>query len=672
MADEPGHADLNASRLSLGDGCLGSQSFSETADPAAAMAAVRRAGLYGPEPPGELLAAPAWTPTGWSGRPVGWALDLRRGVLVHHLDDDGHLVETRRWAQAGRPGTQVFVGPTLDPPEPASPEPASPAPVTAQPARPGVTVLTGADGLVSALAVVDRIDGWRLTRVVASAAGADEAGVRAEAAERAEMVAARGPDALAADQEREWAARWSRCSVTIDGDPEAEIRSRFALFQLLALSDHGPELAFGARGLSGSAYAGHVFWDTEVFMLPALATVVPGAARAMLAYRLNRLDGARRVAADCGAPGARFPWESAATGIEVTPKWATTASGERIAIGTGERELHISADVVWALRTYQLWTGDEDIWADGGAEVAVEVARFWAWRLRTDPAGTGHLSGVIGPDEYHENVDDNAFTNRMVAWALTTAHRLAVDGWCPNITSAERTGWLQLAANIVTGYDAQLGRHHQFAGYDRLDPLLAESVADPPFAADLLLGADMVRRSQLIKQADVLMLHHMIPDDVPHRSLDPDIDHYLPRTSHGSSLSPAVHALVLARAGRTEEALRWFRVAAGLDLDDLTGAGAGGLHVANIGGVWQALLGGFLGLRPTPQGLVVHPNLPTEWRQVIVRCCYAGSTVQVTANHRQVEVEADAPVVFAPSGDATPSRSAGLTLRRRRNGWARR
>lgn len=660
FADDPASDSVNAARLSITDGCVGSQSVSETGSRSDdGEGTVRVAGVHGPEPPGLLLSSAAWTPLGWAGRGISWSLDLRTGVVGHRLGIGGRELETQRWAIAGHPGSQAFIAPVSD---------GRNTPLTV----PATSLLSGPDGRLAAVAVADRRVGEHYLRVASSCTAASTASAVSDASDTARRLVEQGPESLTAQQQRAWARRWTECNVTIDGDPMAELRTRFALFHLLALSDHGPQLPVGARGLTGEAYGGHVFWDADVFVLPSLASLAPSAARAMIEYRLRRLDSARSFAESSGDAGARYPWESAASGRDVTPRWYALPNGEPMAIQTGQQELHISADVAWGIRSYELWTDDHDVLRAGGAEATVDIARYLASVITTDDRGGGHITGVIGPDEYHENVDDNAFTNRMTAWTLRRACELAAEGYGPMATTTELRQWSELASSIATGYDGEQTRHLQFIGYDHLDPILAATIADPPFAADLLLGSEAVQRSQLIKQADVLMMHHLIPDEMPEGSLQNDIAYYLPRTAHGSSLSPAVHAAVLARAGRPDEALHWYRIALGLDLDDLTGTGAGGLHYANFGGVWQALLIGFLGLRPCSAGLMVDPALPAAWDRLAVRCRYRGTSLEVDADRERVEITTGEPVSIVNGAGRPAGRATRICLVPSDEGWVAR
>ena len=226
---------------------------------------------------------------------------------------------------------------------------------------------------------------------------------------------------LLAEHRAAWAARWAAAEVGIEGHDDLQRAARFAVFHLQAAGPSDGESAVGARGLAGDGYKGHVFWDTDVFVLPHLAATQPAAARAMLEYRLRRLEAARAHARASGREGARFPWESARTGEDVTPPFGTLPNGQRMPILTGLHEEHVTADVAWAATFYSDWTGDRAFAEGPGRTLLVETARYWASRLELDPDGSAHIRHVIGPDEYHEDVDDNAFTNVMARWNLRRA-----------------------------------------------------------------------------------------------------------------------------------------------------------------------------------------------------------------------------------------------------------
>jgi trehalose/maltose hydrolase-like predicted phosphorylase len=445
-----------------------------------------------------------------------------------------------------------------------------------------------------------------------------------------------GFEALLKEHRKAWARRWQTADVRVDGDPELQLAIRFALFHLMAsVADQG-EAAVGARGLTGPAYGGHVFWDSDVFVLPFLAATHPQAARAMLEYRVRRLPAARAAARALGRQGARFPWESAAEGLDVTPSSVRGPNGELVRIRTGELEEHIVGDVAWAAACYLDWTGDEVFALGPGGDLLIETARYWASRIRHESDGRAHIYGVIGPDEYHEPVDDNAYTNVLARWNLRRAAAL------PGVSGSERSRWLAIADALVDGYDRGSRIYEQFAGFYTLEPLVIEKVAPRrPIAADVLLGAERTAGAQVLKQADVLMLHHLLPDEVEANSLVPNLDFYEPRTAHGSSLSPAIHASLFARARRYRPALQALRIAARLDLDDLTGSTAGGLHLATMGGLWQALAFGFAGIRPQGECLVLDPRLPPEWTALELGLRVRGRPLRLRIDHDEVAALAE-------------------------------
>jgi trehalose/maltose hydrolase-like predicted phosphorylase len=441
---------------------------------------------------------------------------------------------------------------------------------------------------------------------------------------------------------------------------------RFSLFQLMASVPTDGEAAVAARGVSGPSYRGHVFWDADVFALPFFAASCPPAARAMLEYRLRRLGPAYRAAAERGLRGARFPWESARTGVDVTPSMDRPPHGPPIPIHTGEHEEHIVADVAWAAWQYAAWTGDEQFLRGAGRPLLLDTARFWASRIRVDEVGRGHIDDVIGPDEYHERVDDNVFTNVIARWNLRRAADLAeqiIDHHDGDARDDELVGlgevdeWRRLADALVDNYDPGSGRYEQFRGYAQLEPLVVSDLAPAPVAADLLFGRERISRSQIIKQPDVLMLHHLIPEETAPGSLRPNLAYYEPRCAHGSSLSPAIHAALFARDGRPDDALDLFRMASRLDLDNLTGTTAGGLHVATFGGLWQALAFGFLGLRPFPHALLVDPHIPDRWQRLQMRVRFHGVRLDIEARPDTVCITGTAPVDVAlprPGSAADP------------------
>ena len=588
--------------LTLGDGRLGTRGAPLFDHPDAAPGVVFSGAYVGEGSASELAACPDWTrlAPAPSRRPrITRRLDLASGLLR----EEGKLTSLR-FSSLARPGTVALRAQS------------NPAVVVARRRRRSRGTVSAASRDRHRGTVLERLGAYDPEQAVAQAGltAAQEAGF----------------ERLLREHREAWAKRWQEADVVIEGDPELQRDVRFALFHLMASVGDTDEAAVGARGLSGSAYRGHVFWDSDVFVLPFLAATHPAAARAMLEYRVRRLPAARELARTLGRSGARFPWESAGEGSDVTPESARLATGELVPIRTGELEEHIVGDVAWAAASYLAWTGDDEFAAGPGRDLFVETARYWASRVRKS-GGRAHIYGVIGPDEYHEPVDDNAFTNVLARWNLRQA--AALDG----VDEDERAAWLGTAEALVDGYDRASGLYEQFAGFFELEPLIIEEIASRrPIAADLLLGAERTAGAQVLKQADVLMLHHLLPDEVAPGSLAPNLDFYEPRTAHGSSLSPAINASVLARDGRYRQALEALRIAARMDLDDLTGTTAGGLHLATMGGLWQALVIGFGGIRPRGEALCVDPRLPTEWNALEFALRFRGRPLRLRIDHSGV------------------------------------
>ena len=654
---------VRSSLLTIADGVIGTSGSPVGSHPAA-RPRVLAAGLYeGEGSETELVACPVWTRLDGElphATSFERQLDLHTGLLRQRLGRQPEL-ESIMFSSLERPGTAVLrakgVRRLLESDRPLE-VPAGSFETGWVDGAMWAVRQTGDGGL--AVAAAEHLEGDRLDRFAAYAVDPNTSPDPDEALRRLGQAEQLGFENLLSEHRRRWAERWEVADIRIEGDDELQRLVRFSLFHLMAAAPEQGEAAVGARGLTGPAYRGHVFWDADVFVLPFLAATDPAAARAMLEYRLRRLDGARAAATRAGRAGARFPWESAAEGFDVTPSHAHDHAGRTVAIRTGEFEEHIVADVAWAAGCYVDWSGDAAFAAGPGRDLFIETARYWASRIRLDREGRGHIYGVIGPDEYHEPVDDNAFTNVMARWNL----RRAADSGLGVVPEAERSGWLDLASALVDGYNPQTRLYEQFAGFDALEPLVIADIAPHrPIAADLLLGAERTRGAQVLKQADVLMLHHLVPDEMASGSLEPNLEYYEPRTAHGSSLSPAIHASLFARAGRLSAAVEALKLACRIDVEDLTGTTAGGVHLATMGGVWQALVLGFAGARASACGLDLAPRLPEEWDALELRLKFRGCPVRIRIEHEALEIDADPSLPISVQG------WLGRRFVRREEGW---
>ncbi len=362
--------------------------------------------------------------------------------------------------------------------------------------------------------------------------------------------------------EAAWSNRWECSDVEVEGDGAAQQALRFALYHLNGAANPADEhVSIGARALTGDDYRGHVFWDTEIFLLPFYILTWPEAARALLMYRFHTLNAARAKAARLGWRGALYAWESADTGAETTPEQVIAPDRQIIDILCGKQEQHISADVAYAVWQYWQATDDERFLLDAGAEILLETGRFWSSRAQAEADGCCHIRGVIGPDEYHEHIDDNAFTNVMARWNIRRALGVAAllrerwpERWASlssrlGLDDAELAHWLNVSETLTTGQDPGTGLFEQFAGFFNLEEIDLADYAGRSVPMDVVLGRERTRRSQVVKQADVVALLALLPEEFAGDTGARNFRYYEPRCSHGSSLSRAMHGLVAARLG---------------------------------------------------------------------------------------------------------------------------
>jgi kojibiose phosphorylase len=449
-----------------------------------------------------------------------------------------------------------------------------------------------------------------------------------------------------------WANEWKRSDVELEGDDESQRAMRFNLFQLLIVAPrHDSRVNIGAKTLSGFGYHGHTFWDTEIFMLPFFTYTAPPVARNLLDYRYARLDAARAKARANGCEGAQFPWESADTGEEVTPPWYPDPSNRTklIRIWTGDIEIHISADVAYAVRQYWQVTGDDEWFIDRGAEVILDTGKFYASRAEWDPDRQRYeYNDVIGPDEYHDHVNNNAYTNKMAQWNLQTA--LEVLEWlraeapakAEELTqrldlSPERLAlWRDVIEKIYFPITPS-GVIEQFDGYFKLKPVFMAALEPRDMSTQQLFGYEGSQERQAIKQPDVLMLLYLLRDQFDPEIIRINYEFYAPRTDHtyGSSLGPAISSIIACWIGKNGEAYEHFKRAEFADLCDVRGNAGDGIHGASAGGAWQAVVFGFAGLRLTPEGCTTHACLPDGWSRLAFRFFRYGEEQQVNVNRER-------------------------------------
>ena len=464
-----------------------------------------------------------------------------------------------------------------------------------------------------------------------------------------EMAENAGYSALKQAHENKWAEYWDLCDVQIIGDEIAQHAIRFCIYHtLIAAPQFDEHVSIPAKSLSGFGYKGHVFWDTEIFLIPPLSLTLPDTAGRLLMYRYHNLDGARKKAKDNGYLGAMYPWESADTGEETTPQWVMDeVTGEPVRIWTGDNEQHISTDIAYAVLNHWRWTGDDQWIANYGAEVILDTAIFWASRVEWNAKKDRYeLTSQVGPDEYHTNINNSVFTNRMVVWHLQQASELLRwllqfdpsqhDTLCAElgIDDDQLKIWEAIVNKMYIPRIERGGEvYEQFEGFfDNLESFDLTPYHPKTKSLDQVLGSEKIQQIQAIKQADVVMLMTLLGNELGDQEfLIRNWKTYSPIVDHGSSLSLSIHAWVAARLGLTDDAYDLFIQAARLDLDNLSGNTPDGIHAACCGGMWQAVLFGFCGLQLEDGQPTLHPSLPPHWQQVSFKVHYKGKVYPMLA-----------------------------------------
>ena len=453
-------------------------------------------------------------------------------------------------------------------------------------------------------------------------------------------------DMLLAAHEKAWQRYWDMSDVIIEGDDKAQLATRYNLYQL-RISDpaHDSHYSIAAKGLTGFGYHGHIFHDTEIFMLPYFTFVHPDLARNLLLYRYHLLPAARAKAKLNGYEGAQFPWESTLDGGEATPGAIIhPESGELIPVLNGSIELHITSSVAYAFWHYWDVTGDDEFMRQYGAELLLSTATFWVSRVMFNAArGEYEINDVIGPDEWHEHVNNNAYTNVMARWNISTA--LDTLAWLKNADAAKAQmlmqqlqldeqklrHWHEVIEHIRIPQDTQSGLFEQFDGFFKLEHFDQEKYRGRKASYQGLLGVSVVGRYQIIKQADVLMLLTVLRQCYDLKTKRANWDYYYPITDHdyGSSLTPALHVILACELGLTDVAYNLFMKGALVDLEDQRGNSDEGIHDACAGAVWQAAIIGFAGLNFSRDGYTTNPSWPDGWTRLAFKCCFKGQLVEI-------------------------------------------
>jgi len=498
--------------------------------------------------------------------------------------------------------------------------------------------------------------------------GTDGAAPEETGREICAQAARTGFEVLFAEHVALWSKRWEDCDIRIGGDPEAQEALRFSMYHLLAIVPaHTEHASIPARGLSGQMYKGAIFWDTEIFMLPFFTHAFPEIARKLLLYRYHTLDGARRKAADYGYRGAFYAWESQDTGDDACTLFNVTDVFTNRPMRTyfRDKQVHISADIPYAYWQYYRSTGDDSIWEAGGAEVVFECARFFLSYTYFNPDKRRYeILDVTGPDEYHERVHNNAFTNRLVA------HAFEICLWVADLLSLNSPDALRhLLDTLAFEHDLDFIREivpqlyqpdaetaggviPQFDGYFALENVPLKTLIGRKLHPHEYFGGGngLATTTQIIKQADVILTLFLFDERYPLETKSANWHYYEPRTEHGSSLSACSYSLIAAQIGNVDWAYKYFMKTATIDL---TGDGKqyvgslyiGGTHPAGSGGAWLSAVFGLCGIRASGRTVAINPRLPAQWEKIDLPFVVQGQKLGICLTHRDVSVKALGPLL---------------------------
>ena len=450
-----------------------------------------------------------------------------------------------------------------------------------------------------------------------------------------------GLDRIRADQEVWLDDYWHASDVAIESQDESQQPSlqqalRWNLFQIAQASARAEGAGIPAKGVTGSGYGGHYFWDTEIYVLPFLTYTRPSAARAALRFRYQLLDAARRRAHDLSQSGALFPWRTI-NGEEASAYYAA-----------GTAQYHINADIAYALSKYVAATGDIDFMMRAGADILIETARMWA-DLGFWQGSEFHIHGVTGPDEYTTVVNDNLFTNVMARYNLAQAAVVVreleqrdgpeYDALASRLrlTSDEVDEWDRAAAGLVIPFDDFLGVHPQDLHF--LEREVWDLERTPLSKRPLLLHYHplVIYRFQVLKQADVVLALFLQGELFTDEQKRADFEYYDPITTGDSTLSAVVQSIIAAEVGYGDLALRYFVSALFVDLADRHHNTADGVHVASAGGMWSSLVFGFGGFRDHGGRFTFDPRLPSQWSSLTFRLTIESARVRVTVRPDEIE-----------------------------------
>lgn len=468
----------------------------------------------------------------------------------------------------------------------------------------------------------------------------------------------RGYNDLLKAHKNEWEKLWKTSEIIIDGDDKAMEALNYSIYHLHCIAPrHSDSLSIAARGLSGQTYKGAVFWDTEMFMLDFFLNTEPTVAKALLKYRIDTLDGAKRKAKSYGYKGAFYAWESQEGGYDACSDYNVTDVFTERPMRTffKDKQMHISSAIVYGIMKYIDQTGDYELLAEGGDKVIIECAKFYYDLLLTKLGSEVYeLRDVIGPDEYHERVNNNAYTNRMAKFTFESAIKIIEIAkskeW--NITKKYNLDELKVrfadAANkiYIPKPDNKTSIISQFDGYDGLEDIEIDKLKERLIDDKEYWGGayGIASHTKIIKQADVITMLNLFHEEYSKEVLLKNWQYYEPRTEHGSSLSACMYALVACKCGLADKAYEFFLKSA---LTDIEGKGKqwagliyiGGTHPASSGGAYMTAVEGFGGIYFEDEMVKSKPCMPANWKRLSFKILYLNKLYQIDITNNEAEIK---------------------------------
>lgn len=505
------------------------------------------------------------------------------------------------------------------------------------------------DGYISKKLELDMRQGneYVIDKLIAVYTSRDGLGEEINAAAVRSAVEARktGFEGMLAASREAWLKKWGVADIIIQGDERAQLSIRYNIFQLIqGNAENDDRVSIGARGIFHGRYKGCYFWDSEIFMLPFFTYTNPKAARNLLMYRYHTLPGAEENARRQSTEGARYAWMCTIDGMEQCDTW-----------DTGCCEVHITADVAYAINQYCEATGDEEFLTDCGAEIYIKTARFWKSRFTYDRQNDRYnMLFVKGPDEYGGVTENNTYTTMMAI----NNFKLAMDaiallkGKHPEawgrlkaktgFSDSEQDEWKEISGKAVINYDAQRKLYIEDDNFLKLEPLNIEGIKTDHTPLYHKISFDRLQRYMVLKQADVILLMALLPESFTEEEKKAAWDFYEPITLHDSTLSFGTHALFAARLGLMDKAYDYFNKSSRLDLDDIMhNTGREGVHFASFGATWQAVVNGFGGVVLSSGGIDIAPNLPEKWTLLKFKIFFKGNLIGISISKDGTKVSVD-------------------------------